>query len=92
MQFHAVIRGRVQGVFFRAWTQQTARSLGLVGWVRNRSDGSVELLAQGEKDPLEELLRLCRIGPPAARVEDVKVEWSEEAAKNSEFLVERSSA
>ncbi|MFO1463041.1 MAG: acylphosphatase [bacterium] len=77
MQVHAIVRGRVQGVFFRAFTQGSAQSLGLRGWVRNRSDGSVEFLAQGEKDPLEELLRLCRRGPPSARVDDIEITWSE---------------
>lgn len=89
MQVRARIRGRVQGVFFRAWTQQTARGLGLTGWVRNLPDGSVEFLAQGEVEPLQELLRLCRKGPPAARVETVDPEWSEAETSFSEFSVER---
>ncbi|MCC6272820.1 MAG: acylphosphatase [Deltaproteobacteria bacterium] len=89
MQVRAVIRGRVQGVFYRAWTQQTARSLGLKGWVRNLPDGSVELLAQGAAEPLGELLRLCRQGPPAARVAAVEEAWSGVESDFSDFSVER---
>jgi len=89
MQVHAIIHGRVQGVFFRSWTQQKASALGLVGWVRNLPDGSVELLAQGGKDPLEELLRLCRIGPPAAQVAELQSRWSDEDSEFPEFLIER---
>lgn len=89
MQVRAVVRGRVQGVFYRAWTQQTARSLGLKGWVRNLPDGSVELLAQGAAEPLRELLRLCREGPPAARVTAVEEEWSAAESDFSDFSVER---
>lgn len=88
MQVRAVIRGRVQGVFYRAWTQQTARSLGLSGWVRNLPDGSVELLAQGSAEPLQELLRLCRQGPPAAHVQAVEAEWSEAESDFSDFSIE----
>ncbi len=72
---HAVVRGRVQGVFFRAWTRETARSLGLKGWVRNRPDGSVEVLAQGLELSLKKLLALLHRGPPSAGVTDVIVDW-----------------
>ncbi|MGM0584091.1 MAG: acylphosphatase [Pseudomonadota bacterium] len=70
----AVIRGRVQGVSFRAWTVDAARRLGLEGWVRNNPDGAVELLAQGEGDRVAALLEACRQGPPAARVTGIKAE------------------
>lgn len=63
-----IVRGRVQGVGFRAWTVATARTLGLVGWVRNCRDGSVEILAGGEAQSLERLAAACRRGPPAATV------------------------
>lgn len=66
-----VVRGRVQGVFFRATTQQTARQLGLTGWVRNLPDGGVELIACGAPARLEELERWLWQGPPSARVEEV---------------------
>ncbi len=67
----ARIHGRVQGVFYRAWTRETARSLGLSGWVRNRRDGTVEALFCGPEGAVKEMLRLAAEGPPAARVERV---------------------
>jgi acylphosphatase len=68
------IQGRVQGVFFRNWTQSKALVLGVRGWVRNRSDGSVELAAYGEAESVEALIAECRSGPPAAKVERIEVE------------------
>ena len=58
-------------MFYRAWSAQEARSLGLRGWVRNRSDGTVEMLVQGEAEAMERFIALCRQGPPAARVERI---------------------
>ncbi len=65
------ITGRVQGVGYRAATRQKAESLGLVGWVRNHSDGSVEALAQGGQGALDALIAWCGEGPPAAKVDAV---------------------
>ncbi|MEH2478224.1 acylphosphatase [Nitrobacteraceae bacterium AZCC 2146] len=67
------IRGRVQGVGYRAWVEDTAKALGLHGWVRNRRDGSVEALFAGPVDIVEQMITLCRRGPTAARVEAVDV-------------------
>lgn len=72
------IHGRVQGVWYRGWAVDTARELGLDGWVRNRRDGSVELLASGSEPALSALIDRCREGPPAARVERIDVEDSGE--------------
>lgn len=69
-----VIRGRVQGVGFRAWTAAEARRHGLAGWVRNRADGSVEAVFQGAPDELGAMLAACRHGPAHARVESVDQE------------------
>ena len=74
-QVHLVVRGRVQGVFFRASAQREARRLGITGWVKNRSDGSVELLGEGEEEPLRDLVSWSHHGPSAARVENVDVRW-----------------
>jgi acylphosphatase len=63
------VRGRVQGVSYRASTAREARALGLLGWVRNRPDGTVELLAQGAAGDVERLIAWARQGPPAARVD-----------------------
>lgn len=72
-----VIRGRVQGVFFRVETRERAQSLGLAGWVRNNPDGTVEAVFQGKRDRVDSMLAWCRRGPAAAHVEDVEVEWAE---------------
>ena len=63
----AIVRGRVQGVNYRAWTQDAAARLGLTGWVRNLPDGTVELEATGPEAAIDSLLAACREGPPAAR-------------------------
>ena len=65
------ITGRVQGVGYRAWAIETAAGLGLRGWVRNRSDGSVEALAIGAEDAVAAMIEACRDGPLAARVTEV---------------------
>jgi acylphosphatase len=67
-----VIRGRVQGVGYRWWTRGQARRLRLTGWVRNRSDGAVELLAAGSAGAVEQLVEACRRGPSAAQVTSVE--------------------
>ena len=67
------IHGRVQGVFYRGWSVETARALGLQGWVRNRSDGSGEMLVQGDEGQVEAMIARCREGPRAARVDRVDV-------------------
>ncbi|MQM15137.1 hypothetical protein Taro_048074 [Colocasia esculenta] len=74
-----VIKGRVQGVFFRDWTVQNARELGLKGWVRNRRDGSVEALFSGEPAKVQEMVeRRCRVGPPSAVVTALQQASSQE--------------
>lgn len=69
------VHGRVQGVYFRASTQDQARRLGVQGWVRNRSDGTVELVAEGPQASLEALLAWARRGPPMAEVAELEVVW-----------------
>ena len=72
-RIHVVVRGRVQGVFFRKSTAETAGRLGVTGWVRNLSDGGVELEAEGTDEALEALLAFCRTGPVHAQVDEVLV-------------------
>ena len=86
-QVRIVVKGRVQGVFFRAATAQEARSLGLSGWVRNRADATVEIAAEGPRRNLEMLAAWAHQGPPAARVTDVEEEWSGYAGKWQGFEV-----
>lgn len=68
---HVYVKGRVQGVFFRAVTQKTAKELNLTGWVRNMTDGRVEAVFEGENANVDKMLAWCHIGPPAARVDEV---------------------
>jgi len=75
-----VITGRVQGVCYRAWSASEARGLGLNGWVRNRRNGKVEMLIDGEAEAMDRMIALCRQGPPEARVEQIEVEETEEHA------------
>ncbi len=70
-----VVTGLVQGVSFRWFTQRRAADMGLVGFVHNRSDGSVEFVAEGPRETLERLLDVTREGPPSAVVENVEARW-----------------
>jgi acylphosphatase len=76
-----VVRGRVQGVFFRVETRDRARSFGLSGWVRNTPDGSVEAVFEGDRERIESMLVWCRRGPSLARVDEVHTEWEEPAGE-----------
>ena len=67
-----LIRGKVQGVWFRGWTVREAERLALHGWVRNRVDGSVEAAFAGSLGAVREMIERCRVGPPAAQVEQVE--------------------
>jgi acylphosphatase len=83
----AVVRGRVQGVFFRAFVRQRAYQLNLSGYVRNARDGTVEVVAEGGRTALEKLLAHLKEGPPAARVDRVDEEWGEAAGRFDGFEV-----
>jgi len=74
-RLHAVVHGRVQGVNFRYHTIRTAQRLGLSGWVANRWDGTVETVAEGTRQALDEFLAALHHGPPSAIVERVDAEW-----------------
>jgi len=71
---HALVRGRVQGVGFRWFVRAQARELGLQGWCANLGDGGVEVWAEGAADALDQLAARLRSGPPAARVDEVRLE------------------
>ena len=76
---HMIIHGIVQGVFFRTNAKKAAESLGLKGYARNMPDGSVEVVAEGSKENIRELIKFCKKGPRAARVDKVDV-YIEEAS------------
>ena len=71
------VRGRVQGVFFRAEARARAESLGVAGWIRNLPDGRVEAVFEGEDEHVDSMVKWCRRGPAGAEVEEVDVERQE---------------
>jgi acylphosphatase len=86
-QLQLIVRGRVQGVYFRASTQREAKRLGLGGWVRNRPDGAVEILAEGEEAAIRELYGWAQKGPGAARVERVDTRWRSFTGEFADFRI-----
>jgi acylphosphatase len=86
---NAIVTGRVQGVSYRFSTEREATRLGLVGWVRNRVDGAVELEAEGDAAQVAALLAWCEHGPPAARVDRVAVEERDVTGADTEFATRR---
>ncbi len=86
-RIHLVVRGRVQGVFFRATAQREARQLGLTGWVKNRSDGTVEIVAEGEEEFVKDLLVWAQAGPSTARVDNVETRWRSYTGEFTNFRI-----
>lgn len=86
-QLHAWVQGKVQGVGFRYYVRQRAVELSLTGWVRNLSDGRVELLAEGSRPNLAALLVALRQGPRGSQVNDVQVEWGAADREMQGFIV-----
>ena len=86
-KLHVIISGKVQGVFYRDFIQKNANALGITGWVRNNPDGTVEVVAEGEKTPLESLLEKCKEGPGGAVATNVQVEWTEGTNEFRQFDV-----
>ncbi len=74
---HLIIEGLVQGVFFRATTEEVARRHGVCGWVKNNPNGTVEAVLEGHEDTVKKVIGWCRTGPPRARVDHVDVRWEE---------------
>ncbi len=83
---HLSISGRVQGVFFRAWSSEQADELGVSGWIRNRPDGHVEAHVEGEQASVEQMIDRLRCGPPDARVENVRI-WDADVCDFDDFEV-----
>lgn len=84
---HVLISGTVHGVFFRAETRKKAEEVGVTGWVRNLYDGRVEVVFEGEKEKVDQMIAWCRKGPPLARVEDITVKWEPYQDQFADFFV-----
>ena len=82
-----IIHGMVQGVFFRASTKDKANELRLTGFVRNRGDGTVEVIAEGGRDQLQKLVDWCRKGPQLSHVNDVQLDWQPYIAQFEKFMI-----
>ncbi len=87
-RLHATVFGRVQGVNFRFYTRDTAENLELTGWVANRYDGSVEVVAEGPRAALDRLLEFLQQGPPMARVDQVQHEYFPATGEFKHFNIE----
>lgn len=81
------IYGRVQGVFFRHTARVHAEELHVTGWARNEDDGSVKMLVEGDEAALNKFLEWCRVGPPLARVDDLKADWHEATGEFKAFEI-----
>lgn len=84
---HVFVKGRVQGVFYRAWTKKNANELNLTGWVRNLSDGRVEAVFEGEEHDIREMLERMEEGSRAANPNDVKVNWQKATNEFGSFEI-----
>lgn len=84
---HAIIKGRVQGVFFRAETQQAAQRIGVCGWVRNKYDGTVEAVFEGSPQKVNQAIEWCWQGSPMSQVTDVDVKWEEPTKEFDTFSI-----
>jgi acylphosphatase len=82
-----IVEGTVQGVFFRSHTQDMAYTLGLTGWVKNRRDGSVEAVFEGEKKKVEQMIQWCHRGPAEARVREVHSIWEDYTGEFKDFAI-----
>jgi len=86
-RIQVIVRGRVQGVYFRASAQREARQLGLTGWVKNRGDGAVEIVAEGEENPVKDFLIWAQKGPTTARVDGVDTRWQSYTGEFNKFRI-----
>ncbi|GAB4194794.1 MAG: acylphosphatase [Sandaracinaceae bacterium] len=87
-RIHLVIRGRVQGVYYRASAVREAKRLGLTGWVKNRPDNAVEVVAEGEEDQVKDFLAWAQHGPSTARVDKIDTRWRSYTGEFASFTIE----
>ena len=86
-RLHLIVKGRVQGVFYRQFVMSQASELSLKGWVRNLEDGNVEIMAEGERQKLDKMILKCHEGPSGARVDNLYPEWFPAKGDLSSFTV-----
>ncbi len=84
---HAFVSGRVQGVYYRQNTKETAIGHGARGWVRNLPDGRVEVVIEGDEESVGRVIDWCRVGPPKAHVEDVELKYEKYTGEFSDFTI-----
>jgi acylphosphatase len=84
---HLIIKGKVQGVFYRASAKDVANELGIKGWVKNMPDGNVEILASGNKDQLEKFIDWCRQGPKRAAVKEIIITSRDDSSLPGFFII-----
>ena len=86
---HLYVSGVVQGVFYRATARDEAIARNMVGWVRNTGDGKVEILLEGVKENVDDMIKWCYKGPPSSKVTDIKIEWDKAKYDISDFKIIR---
>ena len=86
-RLHAIIHGRVQGVGYRAFAIRSAQQIGLTGWVRNRYNGTVETVAEGDRNQLENYLKVLQRGPVSSNVTKIDEEWSAATMEFDQFKI-----
>jgi acylphosphatase len=84
---HVLVSGRVQGVYYRSNAEDVARGLGLTGWIRNRPDGNVEAVFEGEEKAIEDMIAWCHKGSPSSRVDKVEVAWETPTGEFTYFRI-----
>ncbi len=84
---HLIIKGRVQGVCYRLFTQDVAVKLGITGWVRNLRDGNVEAVFEGAREQIDKALEHCNQGPPMSRVTEIELQWEEKEEGFKDFTI-----
>lgn len=90
VRVHVWVKGRVQGVGFRAYVESVARQSSVTGWVRNVGYDTVEAVAEGEREKVERFIEMMKQGPVSSRVNEARVEWEESTGEFREFGVRRS--
>ena len=82
---HVIISGRVQGVCYRMETQRAAKSIGVSGWVKNRFDGTVEAVFEGDKKQVDQIIKWCRKGPSLSVVSNLEIDWGSFSGEFRDF-------